>query len=228
MTTGTVRARLHQNRSRNWAAWSPCPPCASCSPPWAPCASCSPWAAGPPCSSGSTCWRCPFGDSPAVAGPCSPPWAPWPWWLAWCSWWSMSPLLMAGRIPGGRSGTHQPGDGVGGLGHDRLGIAATGGHPVTDAVAQVPVQQVDRHALEGLVHGADLGQHIDAVGVLVDQPLQAPHLALDPPQPGERPLLVTGVPGHPPPSPARSSSIYPQRVSPGSPRRSRPGRPERP
>jgi hypothetical protein len=28
----------------------------------------------------------------------------------------MSPLLMAGRIPGGRSGTHQPGDGAGRLG----------------------------------------------------------------------------------------------------------------
>ena len=37
---------------------------------------------------------------------------------------------MAGRIPGWRSGTHQPGDGVGGLGHDRLGVATAGGHPI--------------------------------------------------------------------------------------------------
>src|ERR687897_832967 len=96
--------------------------------------------------------------------PCAPcpPCSPWP---AWC-WWSISPLLMAARIPGWRSGTHQSGDGVGSLGHDRLGLPIPAGHAFAHAVPQVPVQQVHRDALEGLVHGSDLGEHVDAVGVL--------------------------------------------------------------
>src|SRR4029450_9770777 len=196
-----VSSRLHQNRSRNWAAWSPCPPWA----PWAPC----PWwpPAGPPWVSGSACWRCSFGDSWPVPGRWSPPWAPWPVWSSW----SISPLLIADRIPR-RSGAHQPGDGVGGPGPARPGVPVAGHHAVTDAVAQVPVQQVHGHALERLVHGADLGQHIDAVGVLVDQPLQPLDLALDPAQPGQDLVLVVGVPGHLAPLPARSSLIYPPRV----------------
>src|SRR5512132_153884 len=183
-----VSSRLNQNRSRNWAAWSPCPPRP---PPWAPCPSWPP--ASPPWVSRSACWRCSFGDSWPVPGRWSLPWAPWP---AWSSW-SISPLLMAGRIPR-RSGAHQQGDG---------------------------------HALERLVHGADLGQYIDAVGVLVDQPLQAPYLALDPAQSGQDLVLIVGVPGHLAPLPARSSPIYTplgyDQHSRGRPGQGRPDRPEK-
>src|SRR5512132_4613988 len=215
-----VSSRLNQNRSRNWAAWSPCPPRP---PPWAPCPSWPP--ASPPWVSRSACWRCSFGDSWPVPGRWSLPWAPWP---AWSSW-SISPLLMAGRIPR-RSGAHQPGDGVGGLGHERRGVAVAGRYAVPDTVAQVPIQQGDGHALERLVHGADLGQYIDAVGVLVDQPLQAPYLALDPAQSGQDLVLVVGVPGHLAPLPARSSPIYTplgyDQHSRGRPGQGRPDRPE--
>ena len=45
--------------------------------------------------------------------------------------------------------------------------------------------------LEGLGGRGDLGEHVDAVHVLVDLPLQASHLALDAPESGE--VLVFGV-----------------------------------
>ena len=52
------------------------------------------------------------------------------------------------------------------------------------------VEQPDGHALERLGRRAHLGQHIDAVGVLLDHPLQPPHLALDAAQAVGQPLLV--------------------------------------
>src|SRR5207253_3696394 len=41
--------------------------------------------------------------------------------------------------------------------------------------------------------GGDLGQHVDAVGVLVDHPVHATHLALDAAQPTEQSLFVRTV-----------------------------------
>jgi hypothetical protein len=46
----------------------------------------------------------------------------------------------------------------------------------------VPVQDVDGDLLERGLDGRDLGEDVDAVGVLVDHPLQAADLALDPAQ----------------------------------------------
>ena len=71
---------------------------------------------------------------------------------------------------------------------------AAGGDASRDAVAEVVLHQADRHALQRLVHGGDLGQDVDAVGVLVDQPLQPTDLALDASQPGQVGGLVVVVP----------------------------------
>ena len=46
--------------------------------------------------------------------------------------------------------------------------------------AHVAVQHVDGDLLERGLHGGDLREDVDAVGVLVDHPLQPAHLALDP------------------------------------------------
>src|SRR6266545_4465606 len=64
-------------------------------------------------------------------------------------------------------------------------------------MAQVVVQQRDRHLAQGGVDGRDLRQHVDAVGVLVDQPLQPADLPLDPPQACLQLVLALGVPRHP-------------------------------
>jgi len=56
-------------------------------------------------------------------------------------------------------------------------IAFVGG--VVDAVAKVFVDEPDAHALEGLGDRADLGQDVDALGVLVDHALESSDLAFD-------------------------------------------------
>ena len=69
------------------------------------------------------------------------------------------------------------------------------GRRARDAVLQVLVEQVQADTLQRLADGCDLGEDVDAVGVLVDHPLQATDLALDAAQPGEDLLLVVGVSG---------------------------------
>jgi hypothetical protein len=49
-------------------------------------------------------------------------------------------------------------------------------------VTKVFVEQAQTHALESLGDGHDLGEHVDAVLVVLDHPLEAPHLPFDPPQ----------------------------------------------
>jgi hypothetical protein len=46
---------------------------------------------------------------------------------------------------------------------------------------QVVVEELQRHRLQGPVHGRDLSQDVDAVGVLLDHALQAPDLPFDAP-----------------------------------------------
>ncbi|GDY64081.1 hypothetical protein SAV14893_034740 [Streptomyces avermitilis] len=41
------------------------------------------------------------------------------------------------------------------------------------------LQELEREGLEGLRRGGDLGEYVDAVGVLLDHALKAPDLALD-------------------------------------------------
>jgi hypothetical protein len=50
-------------------------------------------------------------------------------------------------------------------------------------MAQMGVEQLDRHALKGTGGGRDLCQDVYAVHVLVDHPLQSTDLAFDAPQP---------------------------------------------
>jgi hypothetical protein len=61
-------------------------------------------------------------------------------------------------------------------------------------VRQVLVQQFQRERLQRLGRGGHLGQDVDAVLVLLDHPLQAPDLPLDPAQPLEVAGLLGAVP----------------------------------
>ena len=62
-----------------------------------------------------------------------------------------------------------------------------------DTVPQVVVEQLEGDALQGTRRRADLGEHIDAVGVVLDHPLQATNLALDAAEALEVHVLVGGV-----------------------------------
>ena len=77
-----------------------------------------------------------------------------------------------------------------------VGVRGVVGCRVTNAMTDVLVQQTDRDALQRLVDRADLREDVDAVRVLVDQPLQAPHLALDASQSFEVVVLVDAVAAH--------------------------------
>src|SRR5690242_1639149 len=90
------------------------------------------------------------------------------------------------------SSLDEPGDRVGSL--FDLGGRIPGPRRVDDAVRQVILEQADRHRLQRALGGRDLSQDIDAVRVLVDHPLQAADLPLDPAQSPEQGGLVTGVP----------------------------------
>ena len=57
------------------------------------------------------------------------------------------------------------------------------------------VEQLQRDALERLGDRGDLGQHVDAVGLVLDHPPQAADLALDPRQAPQDRLLVGDVAG---------------------------------
>src|SRR5262245_42714960 len=63
-----------------------------------------------------------------------------------------------------------------------------------DTVAHVLVEDLERERLERGVHGRDLGEDVDAVAVVLDHPLDPPHLALDPVQALDEGILVLAVP----------------------------------
>jgi len=86
----------------------------------------------------------------------------------------------------------------GGDGFVDLVVAGVGvvGCGLADAVPEVGVEQTEPNALERLAHRGDLRQHVDAVLVVVDHPLQAAHLALDPAQPVPEVVLFHGVATH--------------------------------
>ena len=74
----------------------------------------------------------------------------------------------------------------------RLRVAGAADH----AVVQVLVEQADRHALQSTSEdGRDLREDVDAVGLLVDEALQPPHLALDAAETLEHRRFVVGVAG---------------------------------
>src|SRR5215207_1600050 len=122
------------------------------------------------------------------------------------------PSAMADRVlADGVLGLEQPLDRLGGLGHDRVAVhPALAADGVAHAVAQVVVQQQHRDPAQGGVDRRDLGEDVDAVGVLVDQPLQAADLALNPAQAGLQLVLVRRIAPH-----LNSSRMpYPPRVYP--------------
>ena len=66
---------------------------------------------------------------------------------------------------------------------------------VAHAVVGVVGQDPQRDALERLVDGGHLGQHIDAIGLVLDHPPQPADLALDPGQTPQDRVLVAEIPG---------------------------------
>ena len=74
------------------------------------------------------------------------------------------------------------------------------------AVAKMVVQHRAPHPSQGLLDRRDLGEHVRAVALLLHHFLQAAHLALDPPEPGQYRSLDLGIHGQrvgPPPWRAR-------------------------
>jgi hypothetical protein len=74
-------------------------------------------------------------------------------------------------------------------------LAVATGCRAGDAVVQVLVEQFDADALQRLADCGDLGEHVDAVGVVLDHPRQPADLAFDAAEPGEELLLVFGISG---------------------------------
>src|SRR5687767_14427188 len=87
---------------------------------------------------------------------------------------------------------HEPGDGVRGFLDLRGRVAAASG--LDHAVRDMTFEQSDRDRLQRLGRGRDLRQDVDTVRILLDHPVDAPDLPLDPAQPAEQGLLVRAVP----------------------------------
>src|SRR2546423_13447068 len=109
-----------------------------------------------------------------------------------------------------RSRSDQAGDRRRRLGHLLLRTGAAFGHRLRHAVAQVVVEQLERHRLESPVDRRDLAQDVDAVPLLLDHPLKTPDLTFDAAEPVLDGHLVVAVPGHAPSSPC--PSLYPDGV----------------
>src|SRR5687767_11020506 len=62
--------------------------------------------------------------------------------------------------------------------------------PSDDAVPGVAVEQAEGHLVEGGLDGTDLGEHVDAVPIVLDHAGDAPHLPLDAGQSLEQSVLV--------------------------------------
>lgn len=95
-----------------------------------------------------------------------------------------------------RSGSQQTFDGLGCF-VDEFGRAgAVAGRCGTcDAVLEVLVEQPDTDTLEALADRSELREDVDAVGVVLDQPLEPAHLPFDPLESKDQLLFVTVVSG---------------------------------
>src|SRR4029078_9614292 len=67
------------------------------------------------------------------------------------------------------------------------------GERIRHAVVHMVVQHPERQALERGVHRCDLGEDVDAITVLLDHPLDSPHLTFDAMEPLHQRLLVVTV-----------------------------------
>src|SRR5699024_6217931 len=85
----------------------------------------------------------------------------------------------------GCSGADETRDGLGGLLELRLALLAAGAGGVEHAVLEVVVQQPHRDPGQSALQGADLGEDVDAVLLLVHHAVQPARLALDPLEPRE-------------------------------------------
>src|SRR4051794_33855355 len=140
--------------------------------------------------------------------------------------WQVMPVTVKSRVctvllsrSGRASGTDEPGDGGRRLGDLGVGggpvVVGTAGDRIADAVAQVVVEQAESHRLQGLGGRGDLGEDVDAVGVVLDHPRDAAHLTLDPLESSEDLVLVAGVARHALTIPLGGTAYQPR--VPGSP-----------
>ena len=70
------------------------------------------------------------------------------------------------------------------------GLGIAGGERAGDTVLHVVVEDPEGEALERGRRGRDLRQHVDAVPVLLDHPLDTADLALDAVEPLDESILV--------------------------------------
>ena len=99
---------------------------------------------------------------------------------------------------GGRLGADEAGDGFGGFLDLFLGFGATCFDGLSDAVAEVILDEAKGDGLQGPGHGGYLGEDVDAVGVGFHHALEPAHLTLDPAQPLEVSVLILRIPAHSP------------------------------
>ena len=72
-------------------------------------------------------------------------------------------------------------------------IGVAGRERVRDAVADVILEELHRDALQRGRHGGDLREDVDAVALVLDHPLDAPHLTLDAVQALDQRVLLRDV-----------------------------------
>src|SRR5450830_128136 len=137
----------------------------------------------------------------------------------------LAPYRTGSRLAGARTSparvlaAHQPGDRVRCLSQLLLALVRVPPDVSGEAVLQVLLEQAESDALQLARCGGDLGQHVDAVLLLIDHPGDAPDLALDAAEPVQVVDLVGAVAGHGPYSLASAHGdvdialSYPPRVS---------------
>lgn len=93
-------------------------------------------------------------------------------------------------------GANESGDGRGGFVNLFFRDGASLRAGLGDTVREVVVQQRQRNRLKGFCCRGNLGEDVDAVGVLLDHPLDAAHLALSSPKPLQDRFFVVDVTNH--------------------------------
>src|SRR5699024_9163992 len=93
----------------------------------------------------------------------------------------------------GCSGADETRDGRGGLLELRRTLLAAGAGGVEHAVLEVIVEETRRDSVQGPLQGADMGEDVDAVLLLVHRAVQTARLALDALEPCEVAGLVGDV-----------------------------------
>ena len=103
------------------------------------------------------------------------------------------PRATRSAVAGGLQ-AHHLANGARHFGQSGLALAVRGGRCHADAVAQMIVEQSDRHLLQCPCGRRDLDDHVGAPGISVDHFLQPTHLPFDLAQPGQIVELSRRVP----------------------------------